>query len=75
MILIETSYQDHERAYFDSADWALGKVIDFLPNIIEFDINHSEKCDICSCLFCSFSKVVFPTSLKVLLKHFDRNFR
>ena len=21
------SYQDHERAYFDSADWALGKVL------------------------------------------------
>jgi hypothetical protein len=25
---IEISFQDHERAYFDSADWALGKVID-----------------------------------------------
>ncbi|CAL4903223.1 unnamed protein product [Urochloa decumbens] len=35
--------KDHERAYFDSADWALGKV-------------------------------VFPTSLKVLLKHFDPSF-
>ena len=22
--------QDHERAYFDSADWALGKVLTFI---------------------------------------------
>ena len=25
-ILISLSLQDHERAFFDSADWALGKV-------------------------------------------------
>lgn len=25
-ILIVPSLQDHERAFFDSADWALGKV-------------------------------------------------
>lgn len=24
---VKISYQDHERAYFDSADWALGKVL------------------------------------------------
>jgi hypothetical protein len=26
-VTILISFQDHERAYFDSADWALGKVI------------------------------------------------
>lgn len=26
--------QDHERAYFDSADWALGKVVFYFFNII-----------------------------------------
>ena len=45
---IETPYQDHERAYFDSADWALGKVIFFPPKgLIEFGINYSKKCETC----------------------------
>lgn len=30
--VIHVSFKDHERAFFDSADWALGKVILLLTN-------------------------------------------
>ena len=35
-------YQDHERAYFDSADWALGKVLTVvLIRVFKYRESHS----------------------------------